>query len=84
MTPKQKRKIIPKTPYPDDVDVGEDNSDDEAAPWTRDVSFEESPVQAGLTVSTSFSSVYVMEGKGTSEDGEGESDEEMESNVVLL
>lgn len=85
VTPKRKRKVIPKTPYPDDVDVDEDDSEDEeeAAPQTKDASFE-SPVQAEISVLKAFSSTYIMEDQGTSQDGEGSGDEEMEPNVILL
>lgn len=85
VTPKQKRKVIPKTPYPDDVDVDEDDSEDEeeAAPRTMGAPFE-SPVQAGISVLKAFSSAYTMEDQETSQDGEGSGDEEMEPNVVLL
>lgn len=76
VTPKQKRKAIPKTPYPDDVDVEADSSEEEAAPRTEGVSFE-TPVQAKISVPRAVSSAH-------SEDGEGEDDEEMRPNVVLL
>ena len=83
VTPKQKRKAIPKTPYPDDVDVDEDDSEEEVVPWTKDVSFE-SPVQDEVSVSKALSSAYIVEEKETSEDGEGEGDEEMDLNIVFI
>lgn len=83
VTPKQKRKVIPKTPYPDDIDVDEDTSEEEAVPQTKDVSFE-SPVQAEISVLKAFSSAYIVEEQGTSQDGEGSGDEEMEPNIVSL
>ena len=85
VTPKQKRKVIPKTPYPDDVDMDEDSSEEEeeAASRTKDASFE-SPVQAGVSVPKAFVSAYIVEEQEASEDGEGSGDEEMEPNMVLL
>ena len=84
VTPKQKRKVIPKTPYPDDVDMNEDSSEEEeAASRTKAASFE-SPVQAEMSVPKALSSAYIMEEQGTSEDAEGSGDEEMEPNMVLL
>lgn len=75
---------MPKTPYPDDVDLDEDDdSEEEAAPRMKGVSFE-SPAQAGVSLSRAFSSAYIVEEKETSEDGEGSGDEEMEPNIVLL
>lgn len=82
VTPKQKRKVIPKTPYPDDIDVDEDISEEEAVPQTKDVSFE-SPVQTEISVLQAFSSAY-MEEQETSQDGEGSGDDEMEANIVSL
>jgi hypothetical protein len=83
VTPKQKRKTIPKTPYPDDVDVDEDDSEEEVGPWMKGVSFE-SPVQGEVSASKAFSSAYIVEEKETSEDGEGEGEEEMDLNIVFL
>ena len=76
---------MPKTPYPDDVDMDEDSSEEEeeAAPRTKDAPFE-SPVQAETSVLKAFSSAYIVEEQGTSEDAEGSGDEDMEPNMVLL
>lgn len=75
---------MPKTPYPDDVDLDEDDdSEEEAVPRMKGVPFE-SPAQAGISLSSAFSSAYIVEEKETSEDGEGSGDEEMEPNIVLL
>lgn len=83
VTPKQKGKIIPKTPYPDDVDVEEDSSEEEVASRTEGISFE-TLVQTKISVPMDFSSAYTVEEQMTSEDGEGEYDEEMGPNVVML
>jgi hypothetical protein len=84
VTPKQKRKVIPKTPYPDDIDVDEeDNSEEEAASPTKGVSFE-IPVQAEISVLKTFSSAYIVEEQATSQDGEGSGDEEMAPNIALI
>jgi len=83
VTPKQKRKVIPKTPYPDDIDVDEDSSEEEAASPAKSVSFE-IPVQADISVLKSYTSAYIVEEQETSQDGEGSGDEEMEPNLVLL
>jgi len=62
--------------------MDEDNSEEEAAPLTEVAPFE-SPVQAGIFMLKSFSSAYILEDEqGTSQDGEGERDDEMEPAIV--